>query len=483
MELQNKRIPSDEFESIRAEVLTQWPTGRDVDLKESVAFHKALPADKVFAKKLSDAKARGVTLVQPRAGVALIKEHVELLQYLQDEGGADLLPTTIDSYTRQNRYREAEDGIRESVRAQRSLLNGFPAVNHGVAGCRTIIQCLNVPVQVRHGTPDARLLAEITCAGGFTSFEGGGISYNLPYAKNVSVEKTIRDWQYVDRLAGLYEENGVSINREPFGPLTGTLVPPCISHAVAVIEALLAAEQGVKSISVGYGQCGNLTQDVAAVRSLEELTDEYMKKYGYGDVEVTTVLHQWMGGFPEDEARAFGVIGWGSAAAALSKATKVIVKTPHEAIGVPTREANAQGLRCTKQVIAMLADQVYDGDGLAEEKELIKAETRCLLDRCFELGEGDVAAGAVRAFQAGAIDIPFAPSRYNAGKMLPARDNHGAIRILNPGSLPLTPELVALNQAKIAERADAEHRKATFQMVIDDVYAISKGRLVGRPRK
>ena len=78
------------------------------------------------------------------------------------------------------------------------------------------------------------------------------------------MERTIRDWQYVDRLTGLYEEMGVSINREPYGPLTGTLVPPCISHAAAIIEALLAAEQGVKNIPVGYGQCGNLVQDVAA---------------------------------------------------------------------------------------------------------------------------------------------------------------------------------------------------------------------------
>ena len=43
------------------------------------------------------------------------------------------------------------------------------------------------------------------------------------------METTIANWQYVDRLTGLYEEMGVSINREPYGPLTGTLVPPCIS--------------------------------------------------------------------------------------------------------------------------------------------------------------------------------------------------------------------------------------------------------------
>ena len=482
MDIQNKRIPEDEFRRIRAEVLAQWPTGKDVNFEEAVDYHKKMPAERIFTKKLNDAKKSGTTLIQPRAGVALLKDHIELLNYLQDKGEADLLPTTIDSYTRQNRYEEAEDGIRESIKNGRSMLNGFPAVNHGVAACRQVIESLHTPVQIRHGTPDARLLTEIVYAGGFTSYEGGGISYNLPYAKNVPMEKTIRDWQYVDRLTGIYEEAGVSINREPYGPLTGTLVPPCISNAVAVIEALLAAEQGVKNVSVGYGQCGNLVQDVAAIRTLEELTDEYLAKSGHSDVTVTTVFHQWMGGFPADEAKAFGVISWGSATAALSKATKVIVKTPHEAAGIPTMEANAQGLRCTKQVISMLRDQVCTAADLEQEKDIIRKETRCILDKCFELGQGDIAVGAVRAVHAGVLDIPFAPSRYNAGKMLPARDNNGAIRILETGNLPFTQELRDFHKAKIEERAAYEKRKASFQMVIDDVYAISKGRLVGRPK-
>ena len=483
MDIQNKRIPEGEFLALRKEVLTQWPTGKDVDFQEAVDYHKAMPDERIFSKKLIAAKNSGDTLIQPRAGVALLKEHIELLTYLQDKGEADLLPTTIDSYTRQNRYEEGENGIRESIKAGRSMLNGFPAVNHGVSACRQVIESLHTPVQVRHGTPDARLLTEITYAGGFTSYEGGGISYNLPYAKNVPMEKTIRDWQYVDRLTGMYEEAGVSINREPYGPLTGTLVPPCVSHAVAIIEALLAAEQGVKNITVGYGQCGNLVQDVAAIRTLEELTDEYLEKNGYKDVVVTTVFHQWMGGFPADEAKAFGVISWGSATAALSKATKVIVKTPHEAAGIPTMEANAQGLRCTKQVINMLRDQVCTAANLEEEKEIIRQETRCIVDKCFELGQGDIAMGAVRAVQAGVLDIPFAPSRFNAGKMLPARDNEGAIRILEVGNLPFTKELIDFHREKIEQRGKAEGRKPAFQMVIDDVYAISKGRLVGRPKK
>ena len=482
MDIQNKRIPDSEFYALRNEVLTQWPTGKDVNLEEAVAYHKAMPENRIFSLKLLKAKQEKRTLVQPRAGVPVVERHIELLQHLQDHGEADLLPTTIDSYTRQNRYQEAENGINESLRLDRAMLNGFPAVNHGVQKCRQVIESVNVPVQVRHGTPDARLLAEIAYAGGFSSYEGGGISYNLPYCKNIPMERTIRDWQYVDRLTGLYEEMGVAINREPYGPLTGTLVPPCISHAAAIIEALLAAEQGVKNITVGYGQCGNLVQDIAAIQTLEELTDEYLQKYGYNDVVVTTVLHQWMGGFPADEAKAFGVISMGSMIAALSKATKVIVKTPHEAIGIPTMEANAQGLRCTKQVVNMLRDQTFQGKELEEEKEIIRMETRAIVDKCFELGNGDIAVGVCRGVEAGVLDVPFAPCRANAGLMLPCRDNDGAVRILNTGNLPFDAELKAFHAAKIEERAKAENRKASFQMVIDDVYAIGKGRLVGRPR-
>ena len=482
MDIQNKRISDEEFSRLRQEVLAQWPTGKDVNLEEAVAYHKAMPQCRDFSKKLLDAKKEGKTLVQPRAGVPVVEEHIKLLQFLEKNGEADLLPTTIDSYTRQNRYEEAENGIKESARLGRAMLNGFPAVNHGVANCRKVIESVNVPVQVRHGTPDARLLTEIALAGGFTSYEGGGISYNLPYCKNIPMERTIRDWQYVDRLTGLYEEMGVSVNREPYGPLTGTLVPPCISHAAAIIEALLAAEQGVKNITVGYGQCGNLVQDIAAIRTLQELTDEYLQKYGYTDVQVTTVLHQWMGGFPADEAKAFGVISSGSMIAALSKATKVIVKTPHEAVGIPTMEANAEGLRCTKQVVNMMADQIFRDVRMAEEEEIIRQETRCIVDKCFELGNGDIAVGVCRGVEAGVLDVPFAPCRANAGLMLPCRDNNGAVRILNIGNLPFTQELKDFHRAKIEERAAAEKRKASFQMVIDDVYAIGKGRLVGRPK-
>ncbi len=482
MKLKNKRLSDGEFFEIRKDVLSHWPTGKDVDLQEAVDYLKKVPDEKNFAKKLKKAKEQGITLAQPRAGVALIDKHIELLNYLSKEGGADLLPSTIDSYTRQNRYDECEVGINESIKAGRSLLNGFPAVNHGVKGCREVFENVDKPLQARHGTPDSRLLAEIIHASGWTSNEGGGISYNIPYAKSVTVEKSLTDWQYCDRLVGFYEEQGIEINREPFGPLTGTLVPPSTSNAVAIIEALLAAEQGVKSITVGYGQCGNLIQDVAAIRALEEQTEEYLKKYGYNDCVVTTVFHQWMGGFPEDESKAFGVISLGSTAAALAGATKVIVKTPHEAIGIPTKEANAAGIKATKMTLNLLSGQrMAMSKELELEINIIKAETKCMVEKLFEIGGGDLAVGTVKGFESGIIDIPFGPSKYNYGKMMPARDNNGAVRYLMIGNIPFTKELIDFNKERLEERAKYENREVSFQMTVDDIFAVGKGRLIGRP--
>ncbi|MFB0972616.1 MAG: methylaspartate mutase subunit E, partial [Neofamilia sp.] len=335
---------------------------------------------------------------------------------------------------------------------------------------------------LRHGTPDSRLLAEIGHAGGYTSNEGGGISYNIPYSKKVSLEKSLRDWQYCDRLVGFYEEQGVTLNREPFGPLTGTLVPPSTLNAVSILEALLAAEQGVKNITVGYGQAGNLLQDVAAITALKEQTREYLEAYGYKDVILTTVFHQWMGGFPEDESRAFGVISLGAAAAALSGSTKVIVKTPHEAVGIPTKEANAAGIKATKMVLNLLEGQRYaDSEALRREVDIIKAEVKCMLDETLKLGKGDWAIGVVKAFETGVIDIPFGPSDYNAGKMLPARDNEGFIRYLEVGNVPLSKDLKDFNKSRFEERAKFEDRDVSFQMVVDDIFAVSRGKLVGRP--
>ena len=49
-------------------------------------------------------------------------------------------------------------------------------------------------------------------------------------------------------------------------------------------------------------------------------------------------------------------------------------------------------------------------------------------------------------------------------------------------ALPLPDDVLAYHKEKIAERAKAENRAPVFQMVVDDIYAISKSKLIGRPR-
>lgn len=484
MKLKFKKWTEKEFFDIRKEVLKEWSTGKQVDLFEAVKYHKSLPETKNFSKKLLYAKTNKITLTQPRAGVASIDEHIELLNFLDREGEADLLSTTIDSYTRQNKYDQCQKFMEEEIKTKRVLLNGFPGVNHGVKGCRKVVENTNLPLQIKHGTPDARLLSEIMFAAGFTSNEGGGISYNVPFVKNTSIEKTLMYWQYVDRLVGWYEEHGVSLNREPFAPLTGTLVPPSMSNSVAILEGLMALEQGVKNITLGYGQCGNLVQDIAAIKALEKQATQYFKQFGYEDFVLTTVLHQWMGGLPEDEAKAYAIISNGAMTAALAGATKVIVKPLDESSGSSTKEANAAALKTTKMLANLLKEQASTVAGeLKKEMDIIEAETKCILDKVYELGEGDWAIGIVRGFQQGVLDVPFAPSIYNSGKMMPARDNVGKVRYLEVGDIPFTEELINFNRSQLEERAKFEGRNISFQMMADDIFAIGKGNLIGRPKQ
>ena len=168
MELSNKKITHDDFMSERQGVLETWPTGQDVThFEDGVKYQQTIPEDKNFARALRIAEKEGITLSQPRAGVALLDEHIALLKVLEQE--CDLLPTTIDAYTRLNRYEDAAVGIQKSLEAGTSKLNGLPVVNHGVAACRRLTESLQKPLQVRHGTHEARLLAENSIASGFTS--------------------------------------------------------------------------------------------------------------------------------------------------------------------------------------------------------------------------------------------------------------------------------------------------------------------------
>jgi methylaspartate mutase epsilon subunit len=116
------------------------------------------------------------------------------------------------------------------------------------------------------------------------------------------------------------------------------------------------------------------------------------------------------------------------------------------------------------------------------EQKVIEREVECILKKVFELGKGDVKEGTVAAFETGVLDVAFAPSVHCRGKILPMRDNEGYIRLFAHENLPFDNDLAAYHRERLEERAKFEKRSICFQMITDDIYAISKGQLVGRPR-
>lgn len=448
-------LDSELFETSRREVLEQWKTGSGArGLAGNAQFLLRRPS---FPRIQAQTRlGQNKMLVQPRSGVALIGEQIRLFKNFK-RAGVKVLSYQVDSLTRNNNYVGAEEAIRESRLLGTSTLNGFPVVNHGVTGLRKIAHQIHVPLQTRHSTRDPRLLAEISYAGGVTSFEGGAICYNIPYYKDYPLAESIRNWQYVDYLTGLYHKQfGVVLDREFFGTLTATLIPPCIAIVTNILETLLAVRQGVKCISLGYAEQGHRSQDIAAIRMMGVMTNEILGNMGYRDVQLNTVFHQYMAAFPPCQSRADELIRNSAITAARSGATRMIGKTPVEAFRIPTLTDNITGIELINSGLATAADCYVDEARVEEECAVIRREVEAIFESVILCGHGDVAQGVVTGFAKGLIDIPFSPSVHNRGEVMTTRDIEGAVRFLSPGNLQLDRETRQFHEDKVSERRRAE---------------------------
>ncbi|MFQ6024472.1 MAG: methylaspartate mutase subunit E, partial [Acidiferrobacterales bacterium] len=317
------QIPEDVFHVMRRENLARWPTGGEVDLDEAAEYHLSLPEHKRLGTIMHKAAAEGRCLTQPRGGFGTLEMQRELMQVLDREGLADVVPTTTDSYTRNEQWHNAQKGIEESARAGRSLLNGYPMVNYGVKATRTLIEAIDKPAIVLSGTAMPRLTSEIGYAAGYSGYLGSAIAYTVSYTKDVTIEEGIRNYQYLDRLVTLYQQRGVELHRRQPGFLTGTNIPPSIAIMTCVLDVLLAAEQGVKNYGLELGQTLHLIQDAAAIRACEELCQEYLQRVGHNDVFTPVTSLHWMGAWPQDEAQAATLVSYGGTLAAIGGAVSV----------------------------------------------------------------------------------------------------------------------------------------------------------------
>lgn len=468
---------------VRRDVLDHWRTGRAAtDLDANAEY---LGRQSMFSTAQRAVNQRqSPILVQPRSGVGLVNDQIKLFQAFAS-AGATTLSYQVDSLTRNNNYTGVEEALRESKASGVSVLNGFPVVNHGVDGLRRVKAEVSTPLQTRHSTRDPRLLAEISYAGGTTAYEGGAICYNIPYYKDYPLPEAIRNWQYVDRLTGCYyEKYGIVIDREFFGVLTATLITPSLAISTGILESLLACQQGVKCVSIGYAEQGNRSQDIAAIRSITRLGRKYLDNAGFKDVQVNAIFHQYMAAFPGVLGQAEELIRNSATSAGLSGATRMLIKTPVEAIKIPTIADNLQAIALVYRGLVQAQTTQADEAAIQAEEVMIDHEVEQIIDAVIFAGGGRVAKGIVEGFRRGLIDVPFSPSIYNQGRVMTARDATYAVRYLNTGNLPLDRHVKQFHHDRLQDRRTRDHmqgEREDYLLIEHDVMQVARSQYESWP--
>ncbi len=190
------------------------------------------------------------------------------------------------------------------------------------------------------------------------------------------------------------------------------------------------------------------------------------------------------GRFPADPAHAFGMICYSPLIAVLGRTQICRLRSLDEAVGIAVKENSAASLRCARMFLNLLKDQKIDIFGNKEvkiEAEMMERETRAIVDRVIELGDGDVIVGAIRGFEAGVLDDPWSTNKCVAGRTMGVRDAQGAPRWLDHGNLPFTQDIVDFHKEKIAEMEKALGRKVDYDTVVADIWALSQGSLLSEP--
>ncbi|WOH38217.1 hypothetical protein RI844_02985 [Thalassotalea fonticola] len=408
-------------------------------------------------------KNKSKMLVQPRGGFPTYKKQFALYEFFVD-ANVDVLPLTIDSNTRLNDYATSKKMLRLSEENDVDMLNGYPLVNHGYRTTRKMITNFNKPVSLRHGTPDARLLIETAIASGIFEIEGGPITYLLPYSKNFPLDKAFLYWKYVERVCANYSKLNEPINRESFGPLTATLVPPAITIVIQLLEMLLSLEEGVKSFSVSFAQQGSMNQDIVTGAVLKKLAKYYAAQINCSDAAIHLVYHQWMGAFPMNKDYAEQLINMSTVIASMVGADKIITKTREEASGIPTKEANAKTVSNTQYTLGILSGLPNVVD--EEEEEMLTLQVKAIMEAVFNDPADTLWRKVFNSIKNGIIDVPFSPHIINHNNMITIRDAKKNIRIIKRGNVPIPDRCYAY------DKAQCDLTKDTTSIVNDIIHDI-----------
>ncbi len=483
--LRNKRLDENDFLKMRGPVLALWPTGREVDLVEAVEYQKKLPDSKNWHKVARRLHDEGKTAIFPRAGTGLIEDEISLSKKLV-ESGVPFIPVTSDSYTRQLDFEKVESLLAEMRRTGKNLLNGYPIINYGVKQTRRIIESVDRGAfNPRLSLKSYPLATEIAFAAGMTAIAASSFISWAAYEKYATLEQSMAASQYVQRLIGYYADRGVIISTDNHGWILTGMQPMTVNLATTIVDALMVAEQGGKSITSVVHLMGNLAQDLAWIRVTPRLMREYLDRFGYKDVEIAGVFAQHTPLFPMPQGvgAAFAFPNYTAMVAALGNVEAVSIRTIDEALGIPTEESHAQSYESTNWLLNVIRGQKIDlkMKEIDEEAAMAELEIRALMNKILEVGDGDVVLGCLISVEEGFLDSSFSPNRQVKDLVQGIKDVRGAIRWKEFGNLPFPEEVKKFHRAKVAEREKAEGRQMDYDALVQDFWAFSKGQLTGKP--
>jgi len=399
-------------------------------------------AETFFHEFVKRCARQGQLVVQPRMGFSDAAAMRRGLLAVAHAPVPSIGTITLDSFTRTGDFANARKAVQEG-----KTLNGYPIVTYSDAENRALIadiRSADFPVQVRHGSSLPEEIFKATIRAGIDATEGGPISYCLPYGR-VPLVRSIEAWR---RCTRMFADASDGYHIESFGGcMMGQLCPPSMLIAITLIEALFFRENGLKSLSVSLAQGTHGQQDIAALRALRQLGEQYLG----ADDSWHIVFYTFMGKFPETYHGSRTLIEESAKIARLGGAERLIVKTVKEAHQIPLVEDNLNSLEWSYESSRRATEYLLDEAQVQQATAFIVEEAQALLHILLNLG-GNIGSCIQQAFAKGYWDVPFCLHPDNKCRSYARINPAGYTCWATTGNIPFPRHLVEANGAGAAQR-------------------------------